>query len=1044
MMKRLGFLLIMAACAAPARATILAQTIDTVAGQADLTRSFVNSLDAKGFIGPNSVVIDTTTGMLFAADAQNHRVLFWNNRLTAATGQAADGVIGQADFLSGAAGLSASRLNFPLGLARDSAGRLWVGDAGNNRVLRFSPPFSTGMSADRVLGQALFTTNGAAAGAAALNNPLGVTFDGSGNLWVADSVNNRALRYAPPFTDGMSATLVLGQTNFTNNGAALTQTGMDYPYSVAVDTATSGVFVADKNNRRVLVFNPALSNGMAATYVIGQPNFTSNGSAATGDGVNSVDGVASDGSGGIWVGDDGNARLLKYEPPFATAMSAALVIGQIDFTSGGDGIAADKLKAPRIAGFDFVTGDLWVPDALNHRVMKFSPPLSTGMSASVVLGQLDFTHGQGNIVEANGLNAPRSVSIDTATGRAFIVDQENARVLWWDSIQSLTDGKAADGVIGQTSLLDSVGPVNTVGYNTFGGYPTGVEAAPDGGVWVTDNQCHRVVRFDGPLTSGSAFAVYALGQPDATTCSGGSTSQSTFNNASAVVSDAAGNLWVADTDNNRVLQFQPPFFDGMNAAVVLGQGGFGTAASGFTATTLSAPRGVAVDPSGNLWVADTANHRVLRFPKPQTDGMAADLVLGQSVFTSSFSAVDQSHFSTPRELDIDSAGNLWVADAGAKRVLVFNPPFSSGMNAAALLGQPNFTTVGGSASATRLGTTWGLALDGNGHVLVGDAEYNRAALYRAPAKLALVSAAVTTNTVTWSWPNDAAATGYRFYPSTGGAALSLGAGVTTLTQNGLTLATNYQGRVAGVYAFGVGPISSTATATTASSSTVSSAGATLTFTQAAGDSMLVIPAGAFPAGVSVTLKPALSLPSGGTSFSTALTGLGVGLEVNLDPGTQPLQACRITIPYQQSDVNGVNEDTLVLARWDPAAGVWVPQKSVVDGPNRLVTADVRHFSLFQLMALGPSGDVSNPKAFPNPFRPALGHTSVTFANLPAAAKLTIFTLAGRKVQELSADGAGLASWDGRNAWGAPVASGVYFVLAQGRGGVKTFKIIVQR
>lgn len=97
---------------------------------------------------------------------------------------------------------------------------------------------------------------------------------------------------------------------------------------------------------------------------------------------------------------------------------------------------------------------------------------------------------------------------------------------------------------------------------------------------------------------------------------------------------------------------------------------------------------------------------------------------------------------------------------------------------------------------------------------------------------------------------------------------------------------------------------------------------------------------------------------------------------------------------------------------------------------------------FFFTVLGPG--VDSVRAFPNPFRPAQGHTAMTFAELPANARLRIYTLTGELVRDLTADAAGVASWDGRNQAGRDAASGVYFVLAQAEGEKNTFKVVVQR
>ncbi|MFZ3213647.1 MAG: hypothetical protein WA188_19250 [Terriglobales bacterium] len=114
----------------------------------------------------------------------------------------------------------------------DSAGNLWVGDSGNNRVLQFMPPFANGMSATLVLGQASFTTSAAATTQSGLSAPFGIAFDSSGALVVADSGNNRTLLFTPSFSNNQNAAFVIGQADFTTGTAATTATGQTSPTAV--------------------------------------------------------------------------------------------------------------------------------------------------------------------------------------------------------------------------------------------------------------------------------------------------------------------------------------------------------------------------------------------------------------------------------------------------------------------------------------------------------------------------------------------------------------------------------------------------------------------------------------------------------------------------------------------------------------------------------------------------------------------------------------------------------------------------------------------
>ena len=162
----------------------------------------------------------------------------------------------------------------------------------------------------------------------------------------------------------------------------------------------------------------------------------------------------------------------------------------------------------------------------------------------------------------------------------------------------------------------------------------------------------------------------------------------------AVVVDTSTNpspVYVADTGNNRILGFRnaASFTNGQFADIVIGQPDFVTTlpqGPNFTTRTtgLTSPQGIAVDASGNLYVIDGANNRILRFPKPfsQTGTIFPDIVIGQSGFgtgaanqgglsaSSLFFATSTAALSA--SLTFDTTGNLWVTDPGNNRILRFN------------------------------------------------------------------------------------------------------------------------------------------------------------------------------------------------------------------------------------------------------------------------------------------------------------------------------------------------------------------------------------
>ena len=225
----------------------------------------------------------------------------------------------------------------------DSDGNLWVAETDNNRIVKY-PVDNLGMYGHYTvaLGQYNLATNDANKGglsSVSLNTPKGLTFDSSGNLWVADKGNSRILKYpATNLATGGAATVVLGQTDFTSKSSGTTATKFLDLRSLEFDS-DGNLWVADKNNFRIVMFPAAnLVTGGTATLVLGQPDFTSktkntgvNGGLAS-TSLDTVTGLAFDSDGDLWVVDGGNYRVMKYENISGSQSTTSISTGDNSIT----------------------------------------------------------------------------------------------------------------------------------------------------------------------------------------------------------------------------------------------------------------------------------------------------------------------------------------------------------------------------------------------------------------------------------------------------------------------------------------------------------------------------------------------------------------------------------------------------------------------------------------------------------------------------------------------------------------------------------------
>ncbi|NUN70323.1 MAG: hypothetical protein HUU02_11485, partial [Bacteroidetes bacterium] len=242
--------------------------------------------------------------------------------------------------------------------------------------------------------------------------------------------------------------------------------------------------------------------------------------------------------------------------------------------------------------------------------LQAQSPLVNNMPASGVLGQSSFTAGSSGL-SASGLNAPSGVAVDPTTGKLFIADRYNNRVLRWSSSAKLTNGSPAEAVFGQTDFVTGSSGASASRFND----PLRVHVDAVGTLWVSDYLNNRVLRFNNAsMKPSGAAADGVLGQPDFTTTSAATTA-SKMRGPVGVFVDAKGTLWVADRLNHRVLRYNTVNGKANGAAAdgVLGQPDFTTGTSGVSAVKMNRPMGLYADAEDHLWVTEDDNNRVIRF-----------------------------------------------------------------------------------------------------------------------------------------------------------------------------------------------------------------------------------------------------------------------------------------------------------------------------------------------------------------------------------------------------------------------------------------------
>lgn len=532
-----------------------------------------------------------------------------------------------------------------------------------------------------------------------MNNATGVATDPSGNVYVADTDNNRVVKYGVNGGAWYWGGLGTGPAQF------------DHPGGVAVSPDGMYVYVADSGNHRIQKLTP---NGVHVTSWgrEGGPDFYGSGPKE----FNSPKGICVDGSGYVYVADSGNARIQKftssgtfvkqwgspgsedfqfYDPRgIAVSPFGDLYVTDFHMTNscvrqfdsegnfirrwGGWGIAPGQLKSPWGVAVDSA-GEVYVAENLGHRIQVFS---ETG---TFLRGWASLNMGDYGVLGGPALYHPAGVALLGTTEQALLVcDTKNSRLREFgldgrvESVRGswgvspgrfdLASGVAvgADGSVAAVSYsrksgttyrfnhraqlfsatgqLRSFTPTSGVAvameHNGSFDSATGCAVDRDGFVYVSEAGNNRIQKL-APETLGYVTKWGMAG-----------TGNGYFNKPGGVAAGEVGaaiRIGVADSNNHRVQLFNS------DGGYVTKWGALGSGDGQF-----SAPQGVAFAPDGTVYVADTGNNRVQYFdPSGAYLGKWGSLGSGPG------------QFSSPQGIAVDSAGQVWVSDTANHRIQKF-------------------------------------------------------------------------------------------------------------------------------------------------------------------------------------------------------------------------------------------------------------------------------------------------------------------------------------------------------------------------------------
>ena len=577
---------------------------------------------------PAGVAVDSA-GNLYIADSSSNRVRKVSNGvITTVAGNGTAGISGD----NGPA--TSAQLIFPQVIAVDSAANLYIADNYSGRVRMVSNGVITTVAGNGT--QGFSGDNGPATGAQ-LGVPAGVAVDSAGNLYIADLYRIRKV------SNGVITTVAgNGTTGFRGDNGPATNAQLD-PRGVAVDSA-GNLYVADGNNDRIR----KVSNGVITTVAgNGTSGFSGDNGPATSAELYIPLGVAVDSAGNLYIADFANGLIRKVSNSVITT-----VAGNGTAFSGDNGPATSAQLSFPSGGAADSAGNFNIADFGNYRIRKVFNGVITTAAGN---GTRAFSGDNGSATGAQ-LYEPSGVAVDSA-GNLYISDFTSSRIRKVSNgVITTVAGNGTDGFSGDN------GPATSAQLHG----PWGVAVDSAGNLYVADRDNNRIRK----VSNGVITTVAGNGTVGFSGDSGPATSaQLSLPNSVAV--DSAGNVYIADSNNNRVRKVSNGVI-----TTVAGNGLYGYSGDNGPATSahLYTPFGVAVDSVGNLYIADTGNYRIRKVSNGVITTIAGN---GTHGFSGDNGPATSAQLYAPFGVTLDSVGKVYVVDRDNSRVRMLTPTGSS-------------------------------------------------------------------------------------------------------------------------------------------------------------------------------------------------------------------------------------------------------------------------------------------------------------------------------------------------------------------------------
>lgn len=666
-----------------------------------VNQTFRYNIDTPFLIRTPRQVARDSAGNIFFTDQDNHSV--W--KIGAATGAitriAGNGTSG----FSGEGGpATLAQLNSPRGVAVDSQGNVYIGTVGDDRVRKVTAGSGFISTVVNTSGSGGSSGDGGQATAARIRNPYGLGVDFSGNIYIADTDNNRIRKVTT--ATGIISTIVNTAGHQTStppdftyplgDGGDATAATLKGPRSVFVDAA-GDIYIADTGNDRIR--KVTVATGIITTIAGTLAGYSGDGGAATAAKLQTPEDVCVDTAGSIYIADRDNHRIRKV-----TAGTISTIAGTGTAGYSGDGGVATSAKIDTPRGLAVKnTGEVIIADTGNSCLRQV---------AATTISTLPMTAGP-------GLSSPDGVDsyYEAAQMKLFlyIADQDNHRIRKLDTVTNTIVTVAGTGNFGSAG---DGGQATAAQLNA----PSNVAFDSSGSIYIADtanNKIRKVTTATGVISTiaGTGTAGFFGDGGDATAAK--------LDGPEGVFVNAAGDIFIADTNNHRIRVVRR---SNGKIGTAVGTGTAGSAGDGGNANAaqINAPQGIFINSANDLYIADTANHRIRVV---RNSNSIISTVAGTTAgFAGDGGAATAAKLSSPQGVVLDGAGNMYIADSGNHRLRMVNHETTPVITTLAGTGTSGYNGDNQPAVLAKLNSPRGVALGltkGSGRIYISDTGNNR-------------------------------------------------------------------------------------------------------------------------------------------------------------------------------------------------------------------------------------------------------------------------------------------------------------------------------